>query len=83
MGLESLTPPFRRIISVEDIEGVVKNFLGCRFKIVETKLTGAALDIDNEKDYETMKIRFQLWREYQNTLINTFQKSKVTFKSTQ
>jgi hypothetical protein len=83
MGLESLTPPFRRMIGVEDIEGVVRNFLGCRFKIVETKLTGAALDIDNEKDYETMKIRFHFWREYQNSLINTFQKSKVPLESAQ
>jgi len=82
IGLESLTPPFRRIITVEDIEGVVKNFLGCRFKIVETKLTGAALDIDNEKDYETMKIRFNFWRDYQNSLINTMQKSRVSFRST-
>lgn len=82
IGLERLTPPFRRIITVEDIEGVVKNFLGCRFKIVETKLTGAALDIDNEKDYETMKIRFNFWRDYQNSLINTMPKSRVSVRST-
>ena len=56
MGLEILTPPFRKMISVEDLEGVLRNFLGCRFKIVETELPGAALDIDNERDYETMKI---------------------------
>lgn len=71
------------MISVEDLEGVVRNFLGCRFKIVETKLTGAALDIDNERDYETMKIRFRFWRECQNSLINTLQKSRVPFKSAQ
>ena len=83
MGLESLTPLFRRIISVEDIEGALRNFLGCRFKIVETTLTGAALDIDNEHDYETMEIRFPLWREYQNELINALQKTRVPFESTQ
>jgi|WetSurMetagenome_2_1015567.scaffolds.fasta_scaffold09133_3 hypothetical protein len=83
MGMESLTPPLRKMISVEDIEGVVRNFLGCRFKIVETKLTGAALDIDNERDYETMKIRFRFWRGYQNSLINTLQKTRVPFKSAQ
>jgi molybdopterin-guanine dinucleotide biosynthesis protein A len=83
IGLESLTPPFRRMISVEDIEDVVRNFLGCRFKIVETNLTGAALDIDNEKDYETMKIRFHFWREYQASLINNFQKLRVPLGSAQ
>ena len=83
MGLENLTPLFRRIISVEDLEGVVRNFLGCRFKIVETKLTGAALDIDNERDYETMKLRFRFWCEYQDSFINTMQKSRVPFKSSQ
>ncbi|HPD60974.1 MAG TPA: NTP transferase domain-containing protein [Thermodesulfobacteriota bacterium] len=83
IGLESLTPLFRRMISVEDIEEVVRNFFGCRFKIVETKLTGAALDIDNEKDYETMKIRFHFWRAYQNSLINTVQKSKMPLESAQ
>jgi len=83
MGLESLTPPFRKMISVEDIEGVVKNFLGCRFRIVETTLTGAALDIDNEKDYETMKIRFQFWREYQKGLFTTLQKTTMPFESAQ
>ena len=39
-------------------------------------MTGAALDIDNERDYETMKIRFRFWREYQNCLINTLSKSR-------
>jgi hypothetical protein len=83
MGLEILTPPFRKMISVEDLEGVLRNFLGCRFKIVETELPGAALDIDNERDYETMKIRFRFWREYQNSLINTLQKSRVSLRSAQ
>lgn len=69
IGLEKLTPPFRSMLSVQGIEGVVRNVLGCRFKIVETTLTGAALDIDNEKDYETMKLRFDCWRERQLTLL--------------
>lgn len=80
IGLEILTPPFRSIIGKEDIERVVKNFLGCQFKIVETTLTGAALDIDNEKDYETMKIRFNFWKDQQ---INTFQKVRVPCEAAQ
>lgn len=83
IGLEGLTPFFSRVISVGDIEEAVRNFFGCHFRIVETKLTGAALDIDNEKDYETMQIRFDFWKEYQNGLINTFQKSKGLIESVQ
>ncbi|WAC09146.1 MAG: NTP transferase domain-containing protein [Thermodesulfobacteriota bacterium] len=83
IGLESLTPPFRRMISLEGIEEVIRNFLGCRFKIVETKLPGAALDIDNEKDYETMKIQFHFWRDYQSDLIDAFLKSRLPIESAQ
>ncbi|MBW1679465.1 MAG: NTP transferase domain-containing protein [Deltaproteobacteria bacterium] len=58
LGLERLTHLSRQLISMENIERTVGDLLGCRFTIVETKLTGAALDIDNERDYETMKIMF-------------------------
>lgn len=79
--LEIMTHLFRRLISVEDIEKAVGNFLGCQFNIVETKLTGAALDIDSEKDYETMKVRFNHWREYQDRLIKSLQKPILPFKA--
>ena len=69
LGLERLTHLSRQLIGMENIEKTVGDLLGCRFTMVETKLTGAALDIDNEIDYETMKIMFNQWREYQNSLI--------------
>ena len=81
IGLECLTPFFRRTVSVKDIQRAVSNFLGCHFTIVETQLTGAALDIDNEKDYETMKIRFAYWREYQRSICKSFQQSKIRLES--
>jgi hypothetical protein len=75
LGLERLTPPFRKLIKVDEVEKIVTNFLDCRFKIVETKVIGAALDVDNEKDYETMKVRFRYWRKYQDKLINRLKNS--------
>ncbi len=31
---------------------------------LESPFPGAALDIDNGRDYEAMKTRFKEWREY-------------------
>jgi len=31
---------------------------------MEVPFPGAALDIDNDRDYETMQARFDEWREY-------------------
>lgn len=70
LGLEFLTPLFRQLISLEGIEKTTGSVLGCKLKIVETKLIGAAIDIDNEKDYETISIMFNRWREYQKSLIH-------------
>ena len=35
-----------------------------RFKTLEVPFPGAALDIDNSKDYDAMKIRFDEWWKY-------------------
>ena len=35
-----------------------------RFSTLEVPFPGAALDIDNAKDYEAMKTRFDEWRKY-------------------
>ena len=81
IGLETFTLLFRELVSRAKIEQAIGNLLGCRFTIVETKLTGAALDIDNEKDYETMKAMFDKWRAYQESLINRSPESKIAFES--
>jgi len=72
LGLDSFTFPFRQLISLEKIEKAIGDTLGCRFKTVETKLTGAAIDVDNGKDYETMKIMFDQWQEYQDCRSNSW-----------
>ena len=62
IGLEALAPLFSRLVSLEAIDQAIGKLLGCRFNIVETKLAGGALDIDSEKDYETMERMFERWR---------------------
>jgi hypothetical protein len=37
---------------------------------LEVPYPGAALDIDNDKDYEVMKIRFNEWRVYLEQLVS-------------
>ena len=62
IGLEALAPLFSKLLSLEAIEEAIGKLLGCCFSTVETKLAGGALDIDNEKDYETMMRMFGKWR---------------------
>jgi molybdopterin-guanine dinucleotide biosynthesis protein A len=62
IGLEALAPPFSKLLRLEAIEEAIGKLLGCRFTVVETKLAGGALDIDSEKDYETMERMFERWR---------------------
>ncbi len=70
VGIEWVTRPFRRLISVKDAERVLGDVLGCRLAIVETSLVGAALDVDNEKDYVTISAMFDQWRTFQQRLVN-------------
>lgn len=68
LGLGFLTGVFRRLVSIESLEEAIEQLLGCRFKIVETQMPGAALDVDNDKDYETLKLMFPRWRAHQEGL---------------
>lgn len=68
LGLGFLTGVFRRLVSIETVEEAIGQLLGCRFKIVETQMPGAALDVDNEKDYETLKYMFTRWHVHQENL---------------
>jgi len=45
--------------------------LKTRFMGLEVPFPGAALDIDNDRDYETIKARFDEWREYLSRLENS------------
>ncbi|MDY6845121.1 MAG: nucleotidyltransferase family protein [Thermodesulfobacteriota bacterium] len=66
IGLTSFTRIPRRFCCEERLHRTISRILGTRFTTIETTYGGAALDIDNEKDYEIMRAMFQRWRDYQD-----------------
>jgi len=64
LGLESMVRVFRSLTPKKALEKSISNILKARFIGLEVPYAGAALDIDNDRDYEAMKIRFNEWREY-------------------
>ena len=63
--LEFLSLFFRQFVSVKMAEGIVSNVLKTRLKLVETSFGGAALDVDNERDFNIIKVMHKEWMEYQ------------------
>lgn len=55
---------FRRPFTLPKVEREMSRFLGTRFKVVETTIGSAALDIDDEVSYRTISTRFREWRGY-------------------
>jgi hypothetical protein len=43
------------------VEGLISDILGVRFKIALTTVGGAALDVDNEKDYIILSVMYRDW----------------------
>lgn len=43
------------------VERLISDILNVRFKIVETTVGGAALDVDNEKDYIILSVMYRDW----------------------
>jgi hypothetical protein len=43
------------------MEQVISEILGVRFMIAETTVGGAALDVDNEKDYIILSVMYRDW----------------------
>jgi len=81
IGLEALAPLFSKLLSLEAIEQAIGKLVGCRFTIVETKLAGGALDIDNEKDYETMELMFGKWRLSQQRLLERAPETNIPLET--
>ncbi|GJL77112.1 MAG: hypothetical protein NPINA01_01010 [Nitrospinaceae bacterium] len=73
LGIDSMVEVFRSLTPKTALEKSISTILKTRFKSLEVPFPGAALDIDNDKDYEAMKMRFNEWREYlshpENTLL--------------
>jgi len=50
-----------KMLRQEKAEHQISKTLGGRFKIITTDFGGTAVDVDNETDYTTVKLRFQEW----------------------
>jgi GTP:adenosylcobinamide-phosphate guanylyltransferase len=64
LGIDAMVRIFRSLTPKRALEKSISNILKARFMGLEVPYPGAALDIDNDRDYEAMKIRFNEWREY-------------------
>ncbi|MDC4226921.1 MAG: hypothetical protein MPW15_22450 [Candidatus Manganitrophus sp.] len=51
-------------LALPKVEREMSRFLGTRFKVVETTIGSAALDIDDEASYRTLSARFREWHEF-------------------
>ena len=64
LGLDSLVDYFRNLNPRKELEKTISTIMKTRFKTLEVPYPGAALDIDNAKDYDAMKIQFYEWWKY-------------------
>jgi len=60
----------RRLITLSDVENNVAAILGTRAVTAMTHYGGAALDIDNDEEFEAIKANFDEWMAYQQELYN-------------
>ncbi len=70
LNLPRLTALFKRWVPRKDLEKAISHILNTRFASQEIQLPGAALDIDNDESYETLKSEFERWRSYLDDLNN-------------
>ncbi|QPJ64047.1 MAG: NTP transferase domain-containing protein [Candidatus Nitrohelix vancouverensis] len=63
LHMDSMVNYFRKWIPKKELEGCISTILKTRFTSMEVPYPGAALDIDNHKDYEAMIARFDEWRD--------------------
>jgi GTP:adenosylcobinamide-phosphate guanylyltransferase len=61
----------RRLITLSDVEKNVGAILGTRAVTAMTNYGGAALDIDNDEEFEAIKANFDDWMAYQRELFNS------------
>ena len=64
LRLSFLVNYFRKFNPKEVLEKRICTIMKTRFMALEVPYPGAALDIDNAKDYESMKTRFDEWWKY-------------------
>ena len=80
LGLEFVVNFLRKLNPKKELEETISNIMNTRFSALEVPFPGAALDIDNAKDYEAMKIRFDEWRKFLRTVpLTKVEKYSETF----
>jgi molybdopterin-guanine dinucleotide biosynthesis protein A len=70
LGWNKLIDVIRNWTPKRSLERSISTIMNTRFMALEVPYPGAALDIDNDKDYEVMKIRFNEWRVYLEQLVS-------------
>lgn len=68
LNIQPLVRFFRSWVPKKGLEECISSIMDTRFEGKESPLPGAALDIDNARDYEAIKIQFNEWRSYLNRL---------------
>ncbi len=72
VGFFTLADRLRRLVSLHhQVEPTVGLILGTRLKTVETTYGGAALDIDSDYEFETIKANFSEWMAHQKELFDS------------
>jgi len=61
IGLDSLAQMVCYPITIEKMRGLFSSILSVRAQIIETTVGGAALDVDNEKDFMTLSVMYKDW----------------------
>ena len=64
LGFPKLTRFFSNWTPKKELEKAISGLMNTRFCGLEVPFPGAALDIDNDKDFRTMSIMFDQWRDY-------------------
>jgi len=72
MNIKPLVRFFRSWVPKKGLEESISNIMDTRFMGLESPLPGAALDIDNARDYEAIKLRFHDWQAYLHRLYDLY-----------
>jgi hypothetical protein len=71
MKFHTLVDRLRRLVSLHrHVEPTVGLVLGTRLRTIETTYGGAALDIDSDYEFETIKANFTDWMDHQQRLFD-------------
>lgn len=63
-NLEKFTRFFSRWAPRKELENAISRLLNTRFASLEVPYPGAALDIDNDADFRSLRVMFDAWRRH-------------------